>query len=308
VADHLTPDRLAALVDDEPTVAESAHLAGCAACARERGAYDALLALAGADASRITAPLTSWETLAPALRDAGLIRPAPADGVPAATGDRRPIRSSAVTHDRSAAAGAPRAVWPRLQRIAAVLLLVGGGAVVGRYSAGGALASFAGRGAATAGGSGATGDGTEAGPGIGSSGAMVQATGAPSTAPAPGGLVVSAADPAYAGLPQLHDSVPIFHSPAEALATLSRAEREYRHAAAYLVTADPAGTAGDRREAYRTRLAALDEVAQTTRAALAEAPQDPVLHEYYQSSVNAREATIRELRGALPVGMRLDRY
>jgi len=297
VADHLTPDRLAALVDDEPTAAESAHLAACAACARERSAYDALLALAGADASRITAPLTSWETLAPALHDAGLIRPATAALV-ADDGGLHARRPPAATRGGLAAARAPGAAWPRLQRIAAVLLLVGGGAVVGRYSAGGAQASVTG--VATTGASGAP-DGTGM-----AQRAPTLASGA--TASAPGGLVVSAADPAYSGLPQLHDSVPIFHSPAEALATLSRAEREYRHAAAYLVTADPAGTAGDRREAYRTRLAALDEVAQTTRAALAEAPGDPVLHEYYQSSVNAREATIRELRGALPVGMRLDRY
>lgn len=296
VADHLTPDRLAALVDDEPTVAEAAHLAACAACARERAAFDAMLALAGADASQITAPLTSWETLAPALRSAGLIRPALPERSLAVSGE------DATRSREGRAAGPARALvspWQRVRRIAAVLLLVGGGAVVGRYSAHGADASLAGGGAGTARGS----DGATASAASG----PASASGAAAT-PAPGGLVVSAADPAYAGLPQLHDSVPIFHSPAEALATLSRAEREYRHAAAYLVSADQAGTVDDRREAYRTRLAALDEVAQATRAALAEAPQDPVLHEYYQSSVNAREATIRELRGALPVGMRLDRY
>lgn len=109
-------------------------------------------------------------------------------------------------------------------------------------------------------------------------------------------------------LPQLHDSVPIFRSPAEALETLTRAEQEYRHAAAYLVASDPSEPAGDRRETYRARLAALDEVAQTTRSALEGAPHDPVLNQYYISSVNAREATLRQLRGALPVGMRLDRY
>jgi hypothetical protein len=122
------------------------------------------------------------------------------------------------------------------------------------------------------------------------------------------GGAVEAPSSGEASLPQLHDSVPIFRSPAEALATLSRAEQDYRHAAAYLVASNPSESAGDQRETYRTRLAALDEVAQTTRSALEDAPHDPVLNQYYISSVNAREATLRQLRGALPVGMRLDRY
>jgi hypothetical protein len=123
-----------------------------------------------------------------------------------------------------------------------------------------------------------------------------------------GGFSGSAASIANASLGQLHDSVPIFRSPDEALATLTRAEQEYRHAAAYLVASGPSAPADDQRETYRARLAALDEVAQTTQAALADAPHDPVLNQYYMSSVNAREATLRQLSGALPVGMRLDRY
>jgi hypothetical protein len=104
------------------------------------------------------------------------------------------------------------------------------------------------------------------------------------------------------------DSMPIFHSAAEALATLTRAERDYRHATAYLVAQDPETTVTDKRDAYRARLAALDEVAQTTRAALQEAPNDPVLNQYYLSTVGARNATLRELKGALPVGFKLERY
>jgi hypothetical protein len=118
----------------------------------------------------------------------------------------------------------------------------------------------------------------------------------------------SMAGAAGASLGQLHDSVPIFRTPAEALATLTRAEQDYRHAAAYLVASGPSEPVDDQRETYRSRLAALDEVAQATQSALAGAPHDPVLNQYYMSSVNAREATLRQLRGALPVGMRLDRY
>ena len=56
------------------------------------------------------------------------------------------------------------------------------------------------------------------------------------------------------------------------------------------------------------RLAALDEVAQATAAGLQEVPNDPVLNQYYLSTVGARNATLRQLKGALPVGFRLERY
>lgn len=70
---HLSPERLAALAEDPPTAAELAHLTGCGDCARERAAYRALDKLADADARRIGAPLTSWESLRPALVADGVI-------------------------------------------------------------------------------------------------------------------------------------------------------------------------------------------------------------------------------------------
>jgi hypothetical protein len=236
---HLAAERLAALADDELTTGEAGHICACDACAGELNAQRHLRTLAQHEASRVDMPLTRWETLAPRLRAEGLIRETP----------RRAVG----------------AVW--LRRAAAVVLLVGGGAMAGRLSA------YMGTGSAR--------------------GMTASVAGA------------NVADPA---LGELHDSVPIFRSPAEALAALTQAEQQYRHAAAYLVASSPSEPAGDQRETYRARLAALDEVAQTTQAALADAPHDPVLNQYYMSSVNAREETLRQLRGALPVGMRLDRY
>jgi hypothetical protein len=113
---------------------------------------------------------------------------------------------------------------------------------------------------------------------------------------------------ASVGTDNIDDSMPIFRSAAEALATLNRAERDYRHASAYLVAQNPETTVSDRRDAYRARLAALDEVAQATAAGLQEVPNDPVLNQYYLSTVGARNATLRQLKGALPVGFRLERY
>jgi hypothetical protein len=108
---HLPTERLAALVDEAPTPAELAHLTSCPECARERAAYQAVADLAGTEANRIGAPLTSWDTLMPALR---------ADGV---IDDGRGLRFTARSTRR-----------PWLQAAAAVLLL-SGGVAAGRWSA-----------------------------------------------------------------------------------------------------------------------------------------------------------------------------
>ena len=109
---HLSPERLAAMVDETPTAAELAHLAGCAECARERAAYRNLVELAVNRSASIASPLTSWDALRPALAQDGII-----DG-----GTRAP----AVNR---------RSSRPWLQAAAAVLL-VGGGIIGGRVSVG----------------------------------------------------------------------------------------------------------------------------------------------------------------------------
>lgn len=104
------------------------------------------------------------------------------------------------------------------------------------------------------------------------------------------------------------DTVTSFASKMDALTALLNAENEYRHAAAYLMVVDSANGGRGGGNPIRTRLAALDEVAQTTRAALYAAPEDPVLKQYYLSSVGAREATLRELGRGLPKNVQLSRY
>ena len=105
---HLSTDRLAALGDEVPTAAEGAHLASCEACAREVDAYRTLVGMAHAERESLGLPLTRWDAIASAL-DADL----------------------AVARTRSRR-GASR--WPL--RAAAGLLLMAGGAVIGRTSAG----------------------------------------------------------------------------------------------------------------------------------------------------------------------------
>jgi hypothetical protein len=113
---HLSTDRLAALGDEEPMPAEASHLASCDACARERDAYRSLVAMAGAERAPLGMPLTRWDAIAAAL---------------------------AV----DAPAYAPRAVslatrWPL--RVAAGVLLLVGGTILGRVSAGADLLPSAG--------------------------------------------------------------------------------------------------------------------------------------------------------------------
>ena len=106
---HLSPERLAALIDEQPTAAELAHLAACAPCSRERGAYEALAAMAQSGPA-IGQPITSWEKLAPALAKDGIIE----------VDNRFARRSSLIRRG--------------LQAAAAVLLL-GSGIAIGRTTA-----------------------------------------------------------------------------------------------------------------------------------------------------------------------------
>ena len=99
-----------------------------------------------------------------------------------------------------------------------------------------------------------------------------------------------------------------FQSPEEAWEVLNRAGDEYQRASAYLSASNtevplPTGPA-----MYRTRLAALDNVMSEMRDALKEAPQDPVINQYYLATVGAREATLRQLGTTLPAGARLNRF
>lgn len=113
---HLSINRFAALSDEPPTVEERAHLAQCPSCAAEVEAHRALRAMAEAERGTMGLPLTRWESLSTQLRAEGLI----AGGGSART--RLTLPSS-----RS------------LLQVAAALILVASGAVMGRASTGAAL-------------------------------------------------------------------------------------------------------------------------------------------------------------------------
>jgi hypothetical protein len=237
---HLSPERLAALADEEPTAPELAHLIACPACAGEREAQRALLELASSERTSIGLPLTRWESLAPALRDEGL-----------------------VTHAGAPASGPSRPRGGRIWRqAAAALLFAAGGTVFGRYSAG--------------------------------------------AAPLPG---FSAGVAQNVVTPDSDTSATTtFHDVNEARAARTRAQALYQNASAFLAQYDTTAPGSESPSAMRTRLAALDRVSHAMREALNSAPYDPVINDYYLTTLGQREATLRQLNTALPVGLRVNSF
>ena len=263
---HIPIERLAAFDDAPFTADEVAHLAQCAECRAERDAVTQVVAMAGAFGQHEIATdgprLVEFEQIM-----AGLGRVPVLDGidtVPAVRADvqleRRPRRSFA----------------PLLRQAAAVLLLVGGGAVLGRMS--GEV-------------SGAMGAGL-----LASSGAM-RASAVSASA------VSASATPA--SLTERPFADQSFTSVDQATAALNQAQRDYERASLWLASND--STARDP-EVYRARLAALDQMMEASRVALRDAPQDPVLNHYYLAASSAREATLQALLGALPVDKTIERY
>jgi hypothetical protein len=121
-----------------------------------------------------------------------------------------------------------------------------------------------------------------------------------------GGAVVGRAS---AGLPSSDvasatpAAEPGFGSTSEALEVLDRASANYQRAVAYLAANDSTVTLSgrDAAELYQARLDALDRAATATRAALYRAPDDPVLNQYYLSTMGARDLTLRQMGEFLSV-------
>jgi len=100
-----------------------------------------------------------------------------------------------------------------------------------------------------------------------------------------------------------------FRTVEEAIASLTNAQREYDRAVGFIAAHDSTVQSPHADEVYRTRLAALDDMAETSLRALSAAPTDPVLNQYYLSTIGAREVTLRQLGTVLtPGGKRLTRF
>ena len=105
------------------------------------------------------------------------------------------------------------------------------------------------------------------------------------------------------------DSVgPTFRTVNDARAARTHAQLVYQNASAFLAQHDSAASGSESPMAMRTRLAALDRVSHAMREALNDAPYDPVINDYYLTTLGQREATLRQLNTALPSGMRVNSF
>ncbi len=271
---HLSPERIAALVDEPALSDELQHMHVCARCRADFVALRRIVAAAAAERDRPIAPLVPWQHLATALRNEGVLAPAPSPARAVAMqtpADIRPILSapSLVTPTRDG--GIRRGAWQRVAGMAAAAaLLVSLGVAGGRISAAG-------------------------GPPLREPGVAAL----PPDAPAPVGTAVPVAQ---------------FRSPDDARATLHSAEEVYSNALLWLAAHDsaiaPRQSAGSAAAAmqYRQRLEVLDAAMATARRALYEAPDDPVMNRYYLATLGAREVTLRRLTTVLPASQQVLEY
>lgn len=254
---HLSTERLAALADEEPTAPEAAHLAACGVCGRERTAYRTLVAMARSERDAIGIPLTRWDAIADALAHERLAVTTPS----AASSD--PVVEIAARRRSARFLRTP-------MRAAAGFLLLVGGAIAGRVSAGASPLPF------------------------GSARSVAS------------GLETRDAATTTQGV-RVPDSV-AFASVEEARATQLRSESLYQQAAAFLAQHDSSGESAYNPEVVKSRLAALDQMISTTREAMRDAPHDPVINGYYLTTVGQREATLRQLNTVLPASLRSNSF
>ena len=121
-------------------------------------------------------------------------------------------------------------------------------------------------------------------------------------------IVKGSADMVAPSIPGLNEPSPSFASVEDALVTMETAQRSYDRAVMFIAAHDSTPSTPEAGEVFRTRLAALDEMAETSRQALSVAPADPVLNQYYLSTLGAREVTLRQLGSVLTEGKRLTRF
>jgi hypothetical protein len=255
----------------------------------------------GARTARGDGPmLTQWESLSRALRadglltsaDARLSEHAPMVRAIGGTGNgstavpvNRMARLTTPRHEQATGGTTPRS-WaeslPAWWRSAAAVLLVASGVVAGRLSVGANILPLVDGFSVFA--SAASGEQRA------SARAALQRTATDRSASARAALLLDGAS---------------FGSIAQATDVLNSAQRQYEQASLWLAANDTTVRASD---VYRARLAALDQMMAASRAALRDAPQDPVLNRYFLAASTARQATLQQLSGALPVDKSIEGY
>jgi hypothetical protein len=273
---HLSPERIAALVDEPATSDERAHLERCARCRADFIAVRRIVAAAASERDTPIAPLLSWQQLSSSLRDEGLLGQPRSAALTVTTPDIRPIASAPSTvaasqplESRDSHLRRSLRPWQRYSGMAAAAaLLIAVGAAGGRMLGPGARVGEA--------------------------------------------VAVSPAGVAAATVPMT--PVVQFRTPDDARATLHSAEEMYGGALLWLAAHDSAlaprqmDGAAAAASNYRQRLEVLDAAMATARRALYEAPDDPVMNRYYLATLGAREVTLRRLTTVLPASQQVLEY
>lgn len=277
---HLDTERIAAFDHEPPTPEELAHLAACAVCRAERDAFDALAQLASQSAfatsiaeSNSAPRLSDWESLSKVLRREGLLTSASDHRVPETPLVVRALDGTGERIERSAKVPVVQyaATPSRGRPFTGAPRWLRNAATIALLIGGVAAGRM-------------------------SAGASVN----------PFGERVGGDDAQGSTIGRLASlGGDDFSSVAQATAVLSTAQRDYERASLWLAANDTTLRASD---VYRARLAALDQMMAASQAALREAPQDPVINHYFLAASTAREATLQQLSGALPVDKTLEGY
>jgi hypothetical protein len=268
---HLSPERIAALVDEPTTLDERSHLEQCARCRADFVAVRRIVAAAASERDRPIAPLLSWQQLSGALHAEGVLAPTRAAMI-AAPSEVRPILSapSLMAPPREIRAGRG---WQRVAGMAtAAALLVTAGVVGGRMTSGMSRR------------------------GGGSEGAAAIAGAQPGMSLATMTPVAQYRTPDDARA-TLHTAEEVYSGALLWLAAHDSA----------LAPRQPGGSQAAASD-YRQRLEVLDAAMATARRALYEAPDDPVMNRYYLATLGAREVTLRRLTTVLPASQQVLEY
>ena len=272
---HLSPERIAALVDEPAAADERTHFEQCARCRADFVAVRRIVAAAASERDRPITPLVPWQQLSGALREEGLIRGS-GGSVVLSPADVRPISSApsvVATRDSERHDSHLRRSLRPWQRVtgmaAAAALLVTVGVAGGRATMSG-------------------------------------------TRPDEVAATMAVVQPAAPNVPLVN--VAQFRTSDDARATLHSAEETYSAALLWLAAHDSAlaprqvdGSAAAATN-YRQRLEVLDAAMATARRALYEAPDDPVMNRYYLATLGAREVTLRRLTTVLPASQQVLEY
>ncbi|MBC7844595.1 MAG: hypothetical protein H7099_19955 [Gemmatimonadaceae bacterium] len=137
---HLSPERIAALVDEPATHDERTHFEQCARCRADFVAVRRIVAAAASERDRPTAPLLSWQQLSTALHVDGVLAPQ-RSALVTPPSEIRPIASAPSLATPSSTSGHGFRGWQRVTGLAAAAaMLITVGVAGGRMTMGSATA------------------------------------------------------------------------------------------------------------------------------------------------------------------------